>query len=109
MEALDRYLNVMTRAEANRRESWSAGEASAFACFARMQRKISSAKESQRPLLKKVVDDLEYMVCRFAVGQKAYPLIDAAAKILIENGVAAVCETSRHGTMIKGHFDEPIV
>mmetsp|Transcript_14173 Transcript_14173/g.25693 ORF Transcript_14173/g.25693 Transcript_14173/m.25693 type:complete len:575 (-) Transcript_14173:72-1796(-) len=110
MEALDRYLNVMTRAEeGNRRESWSAGEASAFACFARMHRKIANAEESQRVLLKKVEDDLEYTVFRFAVGQKPHPFTNDVAKILIENGVAAVCETDRHGTMIKGHFDEPIV
>eukprot|EP00978_Attheya_sp_CCMP212_P037496 scaffold177344_cov42-Attheya_sp.AAC.1 len=110
MEALDRYLNVMTRAEEeNRRESWSAGEASAFACFARMQRKIGSAEESQRRLLQKVQDDLEYTVFRFAVGQKEHTFTSADAKILIENGVAPVCETDRHGTVIKGHVDEPIV
>ena len=81
----------------------------ANACFARVHRKIASAEESQRPLLKKVENDLEYTVCRFAVGQKPHPFTDAAAKILIENGVAAVCETDRHGTIIKGHFDKPIV
>ena len=77
MEALDRYLNIMTRAEekeANRRESWSAGPASAYACFTRVHRKIVNAEESQRELLKDVERDLEWAVCHFAIGQKPHPL-----------------------------------
>lgn len=113
IEALDRYLNVMTSGEekeTSRRESWSAGQASAYACFERVHRKVNNSFDmNERKLLKKVEMDLEYAVYKFAIGAKPHPFTTEASKLLIENGVGAVHEINRVGTMVQGHINEPIV
>ena len=99
LEALDRFLNIMTR-KYEGRESWSAGETSAYACFRRAQ---------NMGLSQEILSDLKLSVCKYAVGKGHHIFSDEASKVLIRNGVAVVLDTDWKGTMIKGYLHEPII
>jgi hypothetical protein len=107
MQALDRYINVITTDESdasdNRGISWQAGAASAFHAVKIVMNASGGAS-------KKIQDCFERAVFLFAVGGKP-SLISVHTKELIEIGVAAVSATqgAPPDCDFIGVLDEPII
>jgi hypothetical protein len=100
VEGLDRYISVMTTegedtTGTNRRHSWSAGEASAYAA-------IKKVKDPE------VTKALEKAIFNFSVGGKP-SYLEKDTKWLIEIGVAAVSVEQTASDNFVGVLDKPIV
>jgi hypothetical protein len=103
MEALERYLDVMTRDRKakNRRESWNPGRASAFASFDRMMTSSSTPQ--------KAIDDLQRAVLKYAVGDKPAVFDKNASEWLIRFGLVAIASEKENEDFLRGSLDEPII
>ena len=109
MEALDRYLKVMTAKfdDTKRRRTWNAGEKSAYTLF-RKTVKRGNSDDSDEQTGPQVYFDLLQAVGKFAGGNKSHVFADAKAQFLIEKGISTVRVISDNGS-ITGSFDEPII
>ena len=110
IEALDRYLNVMTceEKETNRRESWSAGESSAYYSFRKVMN-WTDCEDSTEVEIKMVQDDLRIATCDYAVGKRETIFDENSSKRLIFAGVAAVRVVDTEKPCVAGYLDEPII
>lgn len=114
IQALDRYLNIMTRPDEkkeDRRESWSAGNSSAYACFTRVYSNLLSKDEGMKSkLINQIKSDLECAVYRFAIGEDKWIFSNVSSSIfLIRQGVIAVKGSGGTNQTLQGYLDEPNV
>ena len=102
LEALDRFLAVMTldSVAAERRASWSAGPASAYASVDRLMT-LDNHEEERK--------DFETAVFCFAVGKRHTIFRQEPSKKLIEAAVAAVVVKDSDGRYVEAILDEPII
>lgn len=102
MEALDQYLNVMTRnpdEPSDRRKTWSAGPASAYAALKNFMRTdYEDAKE-----------DLASAVFRLSVGGIPGVFKKETSQRIIQYGVGAVKFVDNTDLHVTGFLDEPII
>mmetsp|Transcript_17961 Transcript_17961/g.43558 ORF Transcript_17961/g.43558 Transcript_17961/m.43558 type:complete len:577 (-) Transcript_17961:71-1801(-) len=102
IEALDRYLNVVTRKDdEQRRESWSPGNKSMYANFDRLQSRIDDPDT-----YRDVLNTLEQAISNLVVGSETQTFNENHSRFLIERGIVAVDQSE--GVFV-GYIDEPIV